>query len=368
MNFRTGRADLAGNLRAGSTPTRSRRDAPAIYLSSIDVKDYFDGLHEANHVDLGTREPIESIWIGTRTRIAAHNDFPHNLACCAVGRRRFTLFPPDQFANLYVGPLDNTPAGRPVSMVDLREPDFDKYPRFREALASAQVAELGPGRRDLHPVDVVAPCRGARAVQRAGELLVARHAAFPRPAAGCAQPRLAGDPRLARRTKSELWRQMFEYYVFGDPAAAAARISRRERAASSTRSTPRAPDESAPTCCGACRDERLAVPQNRHRRRRHRGLDGGRRDRPDAGQGGRPDADRIRADRDHRRRRKHHPAAGHLQPAARDQRSRFHARHPGDVQARHRVRELEGGRPPLFPQLRYRPARTIGARASSISG
>ena len=144
MNFRTGRADLA-EIFGGIDANESRRDAPAIYLSSIDVKDYFDGLHEANHVDLGTREPIESIWIGTRTRIAAHNDFPHNLACCAVGRRRFTLFPPDQFANLYVGPLDNTPAGRPVSMVDLRDPDFEKYPRFREALASAQVAELGPG-------------------------------------------------------------------------------------------------------------------------------------------------------------------------------------------------------------------------------
>src|SRR5256885_3139414 len=130
MNFRTGRAGLA-EIFAGIDANEGHADTPAIYLSSIDVKDYFDGLHEANHVDLGTREPIESIWIGTRTRIAAHNDFPHNLACCAVGRRRFTLFPPDQFANLYAGPLDHTPAGRPVSMVDLQQPDFDKYPRFR---------------------------------------------------------------------------------------------------------------------------------------------------------------------------------------------------------------------------------------------
>ena len=124
---------------------KGKRDAPAIYLSSIDVNDYFEGLHEANHVDLGERQPIESIWIGTRTRIAAHNDFPNNLACCAVGRRRFTLFPPDQFANLYIGPLDFTPAGRPVSMVDLRDPDFKAFPRFRDALKTAQVAELEPG-------------------------------------------------------------------------------------------------------------------------------------------------------------------------------------------------------------------------------
>jgi len=73
MNFRTGRADLA-EIFAGIDANEERRDAPAIYLSSIDVQDYFDGLHEANHVDLGARELIESIWIGTRTRIAAHND------------------------------------------------------------------------------------------------------------------------------------------------------------------------------------------------------------------------------------------------------------------------------------------------------
>lgn len=88
---------------------------------------------------------LESIWIGSPTRVAAHNDFPDNLACCAVGRRRFTLFPPDQFRNLYLGPLDNTPAGRAVSMVDFHDPDFTAHPRFADALEQAQMAELEPG-------------------------------------------------------------------------------------------------------------------------------------------------------------------------------------------------------------------------------
>ena len=227
MNFRTGRAGLP-EIFAGIDANEGRRDAPAIYLSSIDVKDYFDGLHEANHVDLGTREPIESIWIGTRTRVAAHNDFPHNLACCAVGRRRFTLFPPDQFANLYVGPLDHTPAGRPVSMVDLRNPDFDKYPHFRQALVSAQVAELGPGDAIFipsmwwHHVEAIEPFN----------VLVnywwrdtSRYLGQPQDALNHALLAIRDLPQ----EEKDLWRQMFDYYVFGDPAAPAAHLAEGSR-------------------------------------------------------------------------------------------------------------------------------------------
>ena len=147
--------DMSMNVRTGSTglpdifrqiDAAENRDAqPIIYLASIDMKTFFSGLHEANHVDLGERQALASIWMGTRSRIAAHNDFPDNLACVAVGRRRFTLFPPEQFRNLYLGPIDNTPAGRAVSMVDFHAPDFERYPRFREALDTVQVAELEPG-------------------------------------------------------------------------------------------------------------------------------------------------------------------------------------------------------------------------------
>jgi hypothetical protein len=55
------------------------------------------------------------------------------------------VFAPEQVANLYVGPLDNTPAGMPMSLVDFARPDLQRFPRFREAWASAQVAELAPG-------------------------------------------------------------------------------------------------------------------------------------------------------------------------------------------------------------------------------
>ena len=144
MNFRTGTGRLP-DIFAGIDAAEKQGEARTVYLASIDIPAHFDGLDAANPVDLGCREPLKSIWIGTRTRIAAHNDFPDNLACCAAGRRRFTLFPPDQFSNLYLGPIDNTPAGRAVSMVDFDAPDLAAHPRFVEAMAHAQVAELEPG-------------------------------------------------------------------------------------------------------------------------------------------------------------------------------------------------------------------------------
>ncbi len=144
MNFRMAQGPL-DSIFDGIAANEHNPDAPVIYLSSVDIDDYFEGLGQENSLPLGTRKPIASIWIGTRTRIAAHNDVPDNLAICAAGRRRFTIFPPEQLGNLYVGPLENTPAGRAVSMVDFRNPDLTAHPRFAEALAHAQVAELEPG-------------------------------------------------------------------------------------------------------------------------------------------------------------------------------------------------------------------------------
>lgn len=144
MNFSMARGKLA-DIFGGIDANEDRADPPTIYLGSIDVPTHFDHVHDENQLDLGQRTPLISLWIGTRTRIAAHNDFPDNLACCVAGRRRFTLFPPDQFGNLYLGPIDNTPAGRAISMVDFQAPDFDAHPRFADALQSAQVAELEPG-------------------------------------------------------------------------------------------------------------------------------------------------------------------------------------------------------------------------------
>ena len=118
---------------------------PSIYVGSTTIESALPGFREHNDIDLGARKALASIWLGNRSRISAHHDLPDNLACVAVGRRRFTLFPPAQLANLYVGPLDLTPAGQAISLVDFAKPDYASFPRFAEAAKAARVAELGPG-------------------------------------------------------------------------------------------------------------------------------------------------------------------------------------------------------------------------------
>jgi hypothetical protein len=88
------------------------------------------------------------LWLGGRVRTQIHHDRDHNLACVIAGRRRFVLFPPEQVRNLYIGPIDNPP---PLSIVDLEAPDFSRFPRLEQALAAAQIAELGPGDALLMP-------------------------------------------------------------------------------------------------------------------------------------------------------------------------------------------------------------------------
>jgi hypothetical protein len=120
-------------------------EAPSYYVGSTKIDTCLPGFRAENDVDFGDRDPLANFWLGNRTRVAAHWDLPDNLACCAVGHRRFTLFPPEQLENMYAGPLHATPSGQEISLVDLHNPDFDKHPRFREALKSAQVAEMEPG-------------------------------------------------------------------------------------------------------------------------------------------------------------------------------------------------------------------------------
>ncbi|EIM03443.1 pass1-like protein [Rhodanobacter sp. 115] len=116
-----------------------REDAPGLVIQSAPIRDCLPGFladHALPFLDPGV-EP--RLWMGNRVTTPTHFDSQHNIACVVCGTRRFTLFPPEQLPNLYIGPLDFAPTGAAISMARLDRPDDPRYPRLKRALAAAQV-------------------------------------------------------------------------------------------------------------------------------------------------------------------------------------------------------------------------------------
>ena len=105
--------------------SKTNPDRDYYYMNSLTLDNCFPGLREHNdlvfdHELFSNNQPLSKVWVGTESIAAAHYDVPSNLACCVVGARRFTLFPPEQIHNLYPGPLEPTPGGQVITMVDLK--------------------------------------------------------------------------------------------------------------------------------------------------------------------------------------------------------------------------------------------------------
>jgi Cupin-like domain len=118
---------------------------PAVAAQSALIRDCLPAFAAENRLPLLDDKILPRIWLGNRIATPAHVDEWNNIGCVVAGRRRFTLFAPEQITNLYVGPLDFAPTGAAMSMVSWRNPDFERFPKFREALAGAVSAELAPG-------------------------------------------------------------------------------------------------------------------------------------------------------------------------------------------------------------------------------
>jgi hypothetical protein len=136
---------LLGDFLAEIDKYAAQPASPTLYIGSSMLDHWFPGLDEENSLRPSAIKPLTSLWLGNRVVVSAHFDLPDNLACCVAGRRRFTLFPPEQLENLYVGPWDVTPAGQPVSLVDMRNPDLQRFPRFADAMQAAREVVLEPG-------------------------------------------------------------------------------------------------------------------------------------------------------------------------------------------------------------------------------
>lgn len=194
---------------------------PYYYMNSIVLDESFPGLGEQNTLEFNhpvfEQYPyLAKIWIGTESIASAHFDVPRNIVCCVLGHRRFTLFPPEQIRNLYPGPLNPTPGGQVITMANLKDPDFGKFPRLEEALPTAIVADMEPGDALYYPslwwheVEALDPFNVMINYWWVDS------------------PRYMGDPMdilmhamlgLRDRPAADrsAWRELFDFYIFGDP-------------------------------------------------------------------------------------------------------------------------------------------------------
>ncbi|MDE2263659.1 MAG: cupin-like domain-containing protein [Gammaproteobacteria bacterium] len=141
--------------------------AQSVYVGSVPTGDSLPGFAAANPMPLLGQGVSPRIWLGTRSNVSCHHDTFDNLACVIAGRRRFTLFAPQLIGKLYVGPIDNTMAGAPVSLAaSADEAQEGKFPLFEEIRAQALEAQLEAGdalylpKLWWHKVESLAPLNG----------------------------------------------------------------------------------------------------------------------------------------------------------------------------------------------------------------
>ena len=219
LNFENRRVDL-GEIFDQIRREKDCADREYIYINSQNVDNGFVGLREQNdlsfsHKVFDNNQPVAKIWLGTESIASAHYDLPSNIACCVLGKRRFTLFPPAQIHNLYPGPLDLTPAGQVVSMVDIKNPDYERFPRIREALDAAIIVDMEPGDALYYPsmwwhhVEAFAPFN-----------IMINYWWLSSPAymGNPIDAVMLGMLNIRGRSESEknAWREVFDYYVFGE--------------------------------------------------------------------------------------------------------------------------------------------------------
>ncbi len=228
FNFEKVAADLGLVLRK-ILESQTMSTPPSIFLGGTHLSQYLPGFTQHNPpVPIPSESIRNGLWVGNQTRVAIHQDLPLNIACCVAGKRRFTLFPPAQTANLYIGPLEFTPSGQAVSLVDSDNYDAARFPRFKDALAQAQVAELAPGDALFipsmwwHQVDALAPFN---VLVNYWWRTTPAHMDAPINALYHALLSIAGLPEAEK----QIWREMFEHYVFADGDAHLQHIPERAR-------------------------------------------------------------------------------------------------------------------------------------------
>jgi hypothetical protein len=139
----------------------------SVYVGSVPTAESLPGFAADNPMPLAPSGAGPRIWLGTAANISSHYDTFDNLACVVAGQRRFTLYAPDLIGRLYVGPLDNTMSGPPVSLAASAPVGGEtQFPLFEEIQDQALQAELEPGdalylpKLWWHQVESLSPLNG----------------------------------------------------------------------------------------------------------------------------------------------------------------------------------------------------------------
>jgi hypothetical protein len=198
---------------------RTQAAPPAIYTGAAALEDTVPALIAECPLTVLDKPARPRLWLGNAVTAATHYDNSDGINCIVAGRKRFTFFPPEQFCNLYVGPLELGPGGQPTSLVRVTAPDLERYPRYAEALAAAETAQVEPGDAIYIPNLWWHNVESLEAVNLsvnfwwfdAGEWAA-------EPFAALAHTLLAMDG--LPESRREVWRKMFEHYAFrseGEP-------------------------------------------------------------------------------------------------------------------------------------------------------
>lgn len=127
-------------LQAAATP-----GSTSVYAGSAPCRETLPGFAGANGMPLLAPETLPRIWLGTASNVSSHYDTFDNLACVIAGRRRFTLYAPELIGRMYVGPIDRTLAGPPVSLAASAPAEDERFPRFSAVRDQAWECELQAG-------------------------------------------------------------------------------------------------------------------------------------------------------------------------------------------------------------------------------
>ena len=194
---------------------KDESDPISIYAGATSASELLPGFGTDNPMPLLRNEVPPLVWVGNSARIAPHFDSSENIACSVTGKRTFLIFPPNQVSNLYVGPLEHNMAGQPASIVDPKDIDLEKFPKFKTAMDAALIAKLEPGDA------VYLPALWWHYVESSGPFNVLVNYWWNSVDKGSPISALALSMLIIRElpaAERAAWKEMFNHYIFDENA------------------------------------------------------------------------------------------------------------------------------------------------------